>query len=60
MTRRENEKIRLMEVRVKRSEQVQIWVEKIFKIFKIMKWQNSVEYMFHKGILAKPTNSMAF
>jgi hypothetical protein len=48
------------EAGVKRVEQVQIWVEKISKIFKVVKWQNSVEHPFHRGILAKPTNSLAF
>jgi hypothetical protein len=49
-----------MEAGVKRSEQVKVWAEIFLKLFKITKWQNSVEHPFHRGILAKPTDSMAF
>jgi hypothetical protein len=58
--REQGEGDKVMEAGVKRSEQVKVWAQNFLKLFKITKWQNSVEHLFHRGILAKPTDSMAF
>ena len=48
------------EAEVKRSQKVKSRAENFSKLLKISKWQNSMKRSFHRGILAKPTASMAF